>query len=333
MPVALRRRTVLGAGLAAAFAAPSFAGVGRAQSLALADGGGRIVVPFAAGGTTDVMARVVAHILTEALGAPFLIDNRTGASGDVSAEIVAKAPPDGRTLLLGHVGTAVTNQYLHKYVPYDSVESFAPISLIGEVANVLVVHPRFPARSLKEFVDYCNALGPAKVSYGSPETGGTGHLTMEYLQRVAGIKLRHVDYGGRTRMLADLLAGNILVAMDNLPTYMPHIRSGALRALAVSSSRRWFAAPDIPTVAEQGYDDFASTLWWYLAAPAGTRLDLVNRLALAIADGVKSEPMARKIRNIGVLELPGCPEDVAKHIATENAKWKKVITGAGLMAQ
>jgi tripartite-type tricarboxylate transporter receptor subunit TctC len=334
MPIAIRRRTAIGAGLAAAVvAAPSFAGVGRSQSFTPTDGVARIVAPFAAGGTTDAVARVVAHILSQATGSPFMVDNRTGASGDVSAEIVAKASPDGRTLLLGHVGTAVTNQYLRKYVPYDSVESFAPISLVGEVPNVLVVHPRFPASSLKEFVDYCATQGPSRVSYASPSSGETGHLAMEYLQGVAGVRLNHVAFASRSRMLAALLAGNVLVAMDNLPTCLPYIRSGALRALAVSSSRRWFAAPEIPTVAEQGYADFDATLWWYLAAPAGTRLDLVNKLSLAVANGIRSEAMIAKIRNVGVHELSSCPEDLVIHIAAEKVKWKKVIDQAGLMPQ
>ena len=334
MPIAIRRRTAIGAGLAAAsLAVPSFAGVGRSQGFTPVDGVARIVAPFAAGGTTDVMARVVAHILGQATGSPFVVDNRTGAGGDVGAEIVAKASPDGRTLLLGHVGTAVTNQYLRKYIPYDSVESFAPITLVGEVANVLVVHPRFPARSLKEFVDHCATRGPAAVSYASPALGSTGHLAMEYLQSITGIRLSHIAYDGRSRMLADVVAGNVPVAMDNLPTCLPHIRSGALRALAVSSSRRWFAAPDIPTVAEQGYADFDATLWWYLAAPAGTRLDLVNKLSLAVANGIRSEAMVRKIRNVGVLELSSHPEDLVARIAAERAKWKKVIAYAGLAPQ
>ncbi len=334
MPIAIRRRAVLGAGLGVAtLAVPPLAGAGRAQGFTPVDGVARIVVPFAAGGTTDVMARVVAHILGQATGSPFMVDNMIGARGDVSAEIVAKASPDGRTLLLGHVGTAVTNQYLHKYVPYDSVESFAPISLVGEVANVLVVHPRFPARSLRELVDYCATLGPSRVRYASPEVGSAGHLAMEYLQSVAGIRLRHMIYDSRSRMLADLLAGNFHVAMDNLPSCLPHIRSGALRALAVTSSQRWFAAPEIPTVAEQGYADFEATLWWYLAAPAGTRIDLVNRLSLAVGNGIRSEAMVRKIRNIGVRELSCAPQDLVTRMATERAKWKKVIGHAGLEPQ
>ena len=189
-------------------------------------------MPFATGGTTDMLARVVAQILAESMGATFVIDNRTGDGGNVSAEIVARAPPDGLTLLLGTVGTAVTNQYLYRNVPYDSVWSFAPVALVGEVANVLAVHSAFPARTLTEFVDYCKAQGPNNVSYSSPAIGSSGHLAMEYLQSLAGIKLDHVDYRGRSAMMKALIAGHVPIAMDNLPPYLQHIQSGALRALA-----------------------------------------------------------------------------------------------------
>jgi tripartite-type tricarboxylate transporter receptor subunit TctC len=329
----IRRRTAILTAFTAGLATSMFTCRTAARGLQPGEGTARIVVPFAAGGTTDIVAHVVAQILTESTGSTFVIDNKTGAGGDVSAEIVARAPPDGRTLLLGTVGTAVTNQYLHKYIPYDSVESFTPVALVGEMANLLVVHPSFPARTLKEFVDHCKALGPNKVSYGSPGLGSVGHLAMEYLQCQAGIKLGPVVHRGRTRMMKDLLAGEILVAMDNLPTYLKHIESGALRALAVSSAKRWFSAPDIPTVAEQGYGNFDATLWWYVAAPAGTRLGLVRKLSDAIVSGIKSEQMVGKIRKFGVLELPLCSEELVKRVAAEDAKWRNVITTARLEPQ
>ena len=168
-----------------------------------------MVVPFAAAGTTDLLGRIVAQNLTEAWASTVIVDNKTGAGGNVGAEIVAKAPPDGYTLLLGTVGTAVTNQYLYKTMPYDSVKSFAPVALVGEVANVVAVHPSFPAKTLKEFVDYCKEQGPNNVSYSSPGVGGAGHLAMEYLRSVAGIKLAHVVYRGRSAMMKDLMAGHV----------------------------------------------------------------------------------------------------------------------------
>ncbi|MDP1965259.1 MAG: tripartite tricarboxylate transporter substrate binding protein, partial [Reyranella sp.] len=289
--------------------------------------------PFAAGGTTDILGRIVAQLLTESMGGTFVVDNKTGAGGNVGAELVAKAPPDGMTLLLGTVGTAVTNQYLYKTMPYDSVKSFAPVALVGEVANVLAVHPSVPAKTLKEFVDYCKAQGPNKVSYGSPAVGGTGHLAMEYLSSLAGIKLEHVVYRGSSLVMKDLLAGHILDTMDNLPPYLQHIQSGALRALGVSSAKRWFAAPDVPTIAEQGYAGFDAAPWWYVAAPAGTPPEIVKRLSNDIVKGTKSEAVIKKIRDAGASELSGDAEALTKHMVAENAKWKKVIEAAKLEPQ
>jgi tripartite-type tricarboxylate transporter receptor subunit TctC len=329
----IHRRTAI----AAALAAPMLARHGWAQSAgAGAYPGGktvRIVVPFAAGGTTDILGRIVAQLLTESMGGTFVVDNKTGAGGNVGAELVAKAAPDGTTLLLGTVGTAVTNQYLYKTMPYDSVKSFAPVALVGEVANVLAVHPSFPAKTLKEFVDYCKAQGPNKVSYGSPAVGGTGHLAMEYLSSLAGIKLEHVVYRGSSLVMKDLLAGHILTTMDNLPPYLQHIQSGALRALGVSSAKRWFAAPDIPTIAEQGYAGFDAAPWWYVAAPAGTPPEIVSRLSAEIVKGTKSEAVIKKIRDAGASELSGDAAALTKHMVAENAKWKKVIDAAKLEPQ
>ena len=326
----IHRRTAIAATIiGAALAAPILARRGWTEDGPQAGKTRRIIVPFAA----DCLGRVVAQILAEATHSTVVIENRTGAGGNVSAEIVAKAPPDGQTLLLGTVGTAVTNQYVYKYVPYDSEWSFTPIALIGEVTNVVVAHPTFPASTLKEFIEYCKRQGPDKVSYGSPAVGGAGHLSMEYLQGQAGIKLKHVAYGSRSGMIKDLLAGHILIAMDNLPPYLRHARSGALRALGVSSARRWFAAPDVPSIAEQGYPDFEAALWWYIAAPAGMRLELARKLSDEIVRGIRSESAIKKIRESGACELPGNAEDLARHIVAEKVKWKRVIDAARLEPQ
>jgi tripartite-type tricarboxylate transporter receptor subunit TctC len=330
MTKTLGRRSAIGAALAA----PMLARHGWAQSAAYPGGKTvRIVVPFAAGGTTDLLGRIVAQILTDQLGGTFVVDNKTGAGGNVGAELVAKSPPDGTTLLLGTTGTAVTNQYLYKSMPYDGTKSFVPIALVGEVANVVAVHPTFPAKTLKEFVDYCKAQGPGKVSFGSPAVGGTGHLAMEYFSSLAGIRLEHVVYRGSSLVLKDLLAGHILTTMDNLPPYLQHIQSGALRALGVSTSKRWFSLPDAPTIAEQGYPGFDASPWWYVAAPTGTPAELVKRLSDEIVKGVKSEAMTKKIRDAGAAELPGDAAALSKHMVSENEKWKKVIAAAKLEPQ
>jgi tripartite-type tricarboxylate transporter receptor subunit TctC len=324
----IRRRTAIATAMAAgASAAPM---QGRAEGSHRSNSANRILVPFAAGGIADGLGRVVAQILSDSMSSTFVIENRTGADGNVSAEIVAKSRPDGQTLLLGTPGTAVTNQYFYKNIPYDSEWSFVPVALVAELPNAVLVHPTFPARTLEEFVEACKQRGPDQVGYGSPGIGASGHLAMAYLQSQAGIKLRHLAYRSRSRMSGDLLAGDILVAMDNLPRYLRHVQSGALRALAVSSATRWFAAPDVPSIAEQGYPDFEASLWWYIAAPAGTRLELVKRLSDEIVKGLKSETAIRKIRESGATERPGNTEDLARHITAERIKWKKVIEGAKL---
>ena len=325
----MRRRTAIGMMAANAVTAPTLAFPGWADGIYPAGKTVRIFVPFAAGGTTDILARIVAQILAEATGAKFTVENRTGGGGNVGAEIVAKSAPDGTTLLLGTVGTAITNQYFYRYLSYDSMASFAPVALVGELANVIVVHPTFPATTLKEFVDYCRG-GANKMSYASPGIGSSGHLAMEYLQSVAGIKLQHVVQSGRSRMMRDLLAARVLVVMDNLPPYLPHIRSGALRALGVSSADRWFATPDVPTIGEQLGADFHATLWWYVAAPAGTRLTVVNQLSEKIVNGIRSEAIAKKIREAGASERAGNADDLASHTAAEGRKWKTVIELARL---
>ena len=331
MAKVIHRRTVIAAGIAGGLLAAPM--LGRARDSYPIPNTKRIVVPFAAGGTADCLGRLVAQILTESMSSTFVVENWPGAGGNVSAEIVAKAPPDGQTLLLGTVGTAVTNQYLYKDISYDCEWSFAPIALIAEVTNVVVVHPSFPASTLREFVEYCKGRGVAKASYGSPGLGGTGHLAMEYLQSQADISLKHVAYNSRSLMIKDLLAGRVLIAMDNVPSYLRHIQSGALRVLAVSSARRWFAAPDVPSIAEQGYPDFEAALWWYIAAPAGTRLEAVKKLSDVIVMGIKSEAASRKIREFGASERPANTEDLAKHITAERIKWKKVIEAAKLEPQ
>ena len=326
----IHRRTAIATAIAAgALAAPMQC---WAKGSYLAEPANRIVVPFAAGGTADCLGRLVAQILNESMSSTFVIENRSGAGGNLSAEIVAKAPPDGRTLLLGTVGTAVTNQHLYRNISYDGELSFAPVALVAEVTNMLVVHPTFPANTFEEFVHYCRQHG-RELSYASAGTGATGHLTMEYLQSQAGIALKHVAYASRTRMIRDLLAGNIQIAMDNVPAYLGHARSGALRALAVSSPERWFAAPEVPSIAEHGYPDFEASLWWYIAAPAGTRRELVKKLSDNIVQGLKSEPVVRRIRECGASERVGNAEELARHIGAERTKWKKVIEAARLKPQ
>ena len=328
MSLIVRRRAVIGGALAAPLVARNGFAQGGYPNKQI-----RMVVPFAPGGATDLLGRIVAQYLTEQWGQQVIVENKAGAGGNVGAELVAKAAPDGYTLLLGTIGTAVTNNFLYKNMPYDSVKSFAPVALVGEVANVLAVNPSFPPKTVAAFVAYCKQQGPNKVSYGSPAIGGSGHLAMEYFSELAGIKLEHVVYRGSSLVMQDLMAGHILATMDNLPPYLQHIQSGALRALGVSTAKRWFALPDVPTIAEQGYPGFDAAPWWYVAAPAGTPADIVKKLSDEITKGIRSEAVIKKIRDAGAAELVGDSAALSKHMETEYVKWQKVVTAAKLEPQ
>ncbi|QQS14185.1 MAG: tripartite tricarboxylate transporter substrate binding protein [Rhodospirillales bacterium] len=324
----LPRRRALIAGGAGLLAAPAIVrgafGQGAYPSKPV-----RLIVAFAPGGTTDLLARLVANHLQATMGQQFVVENRTGAGGNIGADIVAKAAPDGYTLLFGTVGSAVTNQFLYKSMPHDSKTAFAPVALVGEVANVLAVHPDVPARSVKEFIELAKAKG-GQLNYGSPAVGGTGHLAMELFKVETGIKVEHIVYKGSSLVIQDLLPGRVQCTIDNLPPYLPHIRSGALRALAVTSSKRWFSLPDTPTIAESGVPGYEAAPWWYVAAPAGTPADIVKKLSDEIVRGVKSADMDKRIRDAGAAPLPGTHEELARHIASETVKWKKVVDAAGL---
>ncbi|CAN5814126.1 tripartite tricarboxylate transporter substrate binding protein [soil metagenome] len=322
------RRRALTAGI---LAAPMLARHGWAQST-YPNKQIRMVVPFAPAGTTDLLGRIAAQHLTEVWGQTVVVDNKAGAGGNIGAEIVAKAPADGYTLLLGTVGTAVTNQFLYKSMPYSG-KDFAPVALFGEVANVLAVEPKMPVSNAKEYVEYCKKAGDNKVSFGSPAVGGTGHLAMEYFETLAGFRVEHVVYRGSSLVLKDLLAGHIPSTMDNLPPYLPHIQSGTLKALGVSSGKRWFALPDVPTIAEQGFAGFDAAPWWYVSAPAGTPPEIVKKLSDELVKASKSADVIKRIRDAGAAELGGSSEDLTKHIASETIKWKKVVEAAKLEPQ
>ncbi|HJQ60971.1 MAG TPA: tripartite tricarboxylate transporter substrate binding protein [Vineibacter sp.] len=321
-----RRRALAGAGTL--LAAPALARAGFAQGTYPAKPI-RLVVGFAPGGGTDILARVVANHLQAAWSAQIVVENRPGAGGNVGADVVAKAAPDGYTLLLGTVGSAVTNQFLYKSMPFDTAKAFAPVAMVGEVANVLAVHPDVPAKTVQEYIALAKAK-PGQLNYGSPAVGGTGHLAMEYFKALTGIQVEHIVYKGSSLVIQDLLPGRIPSVMDNLPVYLPHIRSGGIRALAVTTSKRWFNLPDVPTIAESGVPGYDAAPWWYVAAPAGTPADIVKKLSDEIGRGVQQADVVQKIRDAGMSPLPGSAEELAKHIAAETVKWKKVADTAGL---
>ncbi len=288
----------------------------------------RIVVPFPAGGTTDILARAVADRFTQDLGQPFIVDNRPGAGGNLGAELVAKAAPDGYTLLMGTVGTHAINPSLYARMPYDHVKDFAPVFLVAGVPNVLVVNPSLPVNTVAELIAYAKA-NPGKLDFASSGSGTSIHLSGELFKVMAGVSMQHIPYKGSSPALQDLIGGRVQLMFDNLPSSLPFIKAGKLRAIAVTSTARAAALPDIPTIAEAGLPGFEASSWFGLLAPANTPADVVARLN---AEGNKwlASPEARdKLLSQGAIAAGGSSADFAAHITAETAKWAKVVKASG----
>jgi len=321
----LNRRTLIGSALALPFAttAPAQA---WAQSWAPTRPV-RLVVPFAGGGATDLTARLFAERLGPLVGQPVVVDNRAGAGGNLGAEIVAKAEPDGHTLLMGTIGTASINQFLYSRLPFR-MEDLAPVALVNQVANGIIVHPSVPAADFAGLVAHAKA-NPGRLNYGTPGNGTSGHMSGELLKVRAGIDLTHVPYRGTGAVLPDLLSGTLQVAVDNLPAYLPHIREGKLRLLAVTSRGRWFSAPEAPTVQESGIAGFEAVAWFGIQAPSRMPGAAVQRYANAILELSRDPAIIARQREIGMEPRPLGPVEFAAFIASENAKWQEVVRLSG----
>ncbi len=284
----------------------------------------RIVVPFTPGGSTDILARAIGQELTKAWGQPVIIDNVSGAGGSVGAEKVAKATPDGYTLLMGHIGTLAANPSLYPALPYDPVTSFAPVAWVARVPNVLVVHPQVPANSVKELVALAKAK-PGQLNYGSGGNGSAANLATEYFKLQTGTSLLHIPYRGTGPAVTDLMGGQIQVLFTGAPAVLGQIKSGQLRALAVSSPKRLAALPDLPTVAEAGYKDFEADQWYGVVAPAGIPRDIVNKLNAQINQSLASSELKTRLTHEGAIAAPATPEVFGQLIVREIARWKPVI--------
>jgi len=288
----------------------------------------RIVVPFPPGGTTDILARAAAQKMTEAWKEQVLVDNRPGAGGNIGAELVAKSPADGYTLLMGTVGTHSINPSLYAKMPYDHVKDFAPVILVASVPNVLVVHPSVPANSVQELIAYAKA-NPGKINFASSGSGTSIHLAGELFKTMAGVQMAHVPYKGSAPAIADLVGGQVQIMFDNLPSALPQIKGGRLRALAVTSAQRAPALPDVPTVAESGLPGFEASSWFGLLAPAGSPRDAILKVNAEVDRWLASPEAKEKLTSQGANAAGGTPEDFARHIAAETAKWQQVVKASG----
>jgi len=289
----------------------------------------RIVVPFPAAGTTDILARVTAQRLTETLGQPFVVENRPGAGGNIGAELVAKSPPDGYTMLMGTVGTHAINPSLYEKMPYDHVKDFVPVVLVAGVPNVLVVTPSLPVKSVQELIAYAKA-NPGKLNFASSGSGTSIHLSGELFKTMTGVSMQHVPYKGSAPALADLAGGQVELMFDNLPSSLALIKAGKLRALAVTSLTRSSALPDVPTISESGLPGFEASSWFGLLAPAGTPKDVVTKVNGEVAKWLATPEAKEKLAAQGAIVASGfAPEDFSRHIASETTKWHKVVKESG----
>jgi len=291
----------------------------------------RLVVPFTPGGSTDILARAIGIELSKAWGQAVVIDNVPGAGGSIGADKVAKAPADGYTLLMGHIGTLAVNPSLYPHLPYDPVKNFAPVAWVARVPNVLVVHPSVKAASLKELVAMVKAR-PGQFNYGSGGNGSAANLVTEYFKMQTGTAILHIPYRGTVPAVTDLMGGQIQLLFTGAPAVLGQIRSGQLRALAVSSPRRLDILPEVPTVAESGYKDFEADQWYGVVAPAGTPKDIVTKLNSQINQALASAELKTRLNNEGAIAMPTTPEAFGQHIVREIARWKPVIQSGRVKA-
>lgn len=292
----------------------------------------RLIVPFTPGGTTDILARLVAQKAGEVLGQPMVVENRPGAGGNIGAEAAARSAADGYTLVMGTLGTQVTNQFIYPRMPYDSAKDFAPVTLVANSPNVLLVNSTLPANSIGELIALAKRE-PGKINYASTSTGGSPHLSGELLSMMAGVRMQHVPYKGAAPAMTDLLAGQVNLMFDNLPSALAQIQGGKIKALAVTGVKRASVLPSVPTVRESGLPDYEVNSWFGLLAPAGTPPERVRQLQQAV-DKVLAMPDVRKrIQELGAEPGGEGSAAFAAQIKADTDKWSRVIRSAGIKAQ
>lgn len=288
----------------------------------------RLIIPFAPGGANDILGRLIGAKLSESMKQQFIIDNRAGAGGTIGADLAAKSPPDGYTLVIGHIGTLAVNPTLYKKLPYDPVKDFQAISLFAKVASVMVIHPSLPVKSVKDLVVLAKRQ-PGALVYGSGGNGGAGHLATEYFKLMAKVDMGHVPYKGTGPALVDLLAGQTQMVFAGVPGAVAHIKTGRLRALGVSTSNRLPTLPDVPTVGETlpGYE---ATQWYGVLAPRGTPTAIVSRLNREIGDSLKDPKVQERLVSGGSEPFASTPEEFAAYIKSEIAHWAPIIKAADI---
>ena len=284
----------------------------------------RLVVPFGAGSNTDILARTMAVRMAESWGQQVVVDNRPGAGGNIGTDLVAKAPPDGYTIVLGAASVLAINQSLYSQMPYDSATAFAPITNMVKTTNVLIVSPALPVKSVKELIAYGKA-NPGKLTYASAGAGGTIHLSGELFKSMTGITMEHIAYKSSPIAHIDIISGQVHAMFDAMPTALPQVKAGKLRPLAVTTAKRSSQLPELPTIAEAGLPGYEAAGWFGFAAPAGTPRDVVNKLNNEIVRILKLPDVRERLVAQGAEPVGDTPEEFARFIKAEAAKWGKVI--------
>ena len=288
----------------------------------------KFVVPFSAGGTTDILARLVAQKMSEEYGQQFIVENKTGAGGNIAADSVAKGPTDGYTFLIGTPGTHSINKFVFKVMNYDQLNDIAPVIIIAKVPNLCSVTNSLDVKSVAELIAFAKAK-PNELLYGTPGIGSTAHLSTELFKSMAGIQMTHVSYKGSAPALTDLIAGRVQVMIDNLPAAQPFAEANSIRPLAISTAARWPGLPDIPPIGDTvpGYD---ASSWFTVAAPAKAPKEIIAKLNASVDKFLKSPDGMDRLRKLGADPVGGSPEDMQKFVVTEMEKWGKVAQFAGL---
>lgn len=287
-----------------------------------------IIVPFPAGGTTDILARIVGQGLYKELGQPVVIDNRAGAGGTIGAALAARAPADGYTLFMGTVGTHAINAALFKNMPYDHIKDFQPLSRVAMMPNLLVAHPSQPFKTVKELIAYAKA-NPGKLNFASAGNGTSIHLSGELFKSMTGIDMVHVPFRGSAPAVAALLGGQTAIMFDNMPSVIQHVRAGRLRPIAVTTAKRSPELPDVPTIAEAGVPGYEATSWFGMFTTAGTPAPVVSKVHGALMKVLADPEVKKQIAGQGAEPVAEKPEQFAQFIAAETAKWAKVVKASG----
>ncbi|HVE52604.1 MAG TPA: tripartite tricarboxylate transporter substrate binding protein [Ramlibacter sp.] len=319
-----RRSLVVGAAALAGAPLPLFAQSWPTKPI-------RFVVPFAPGGSSEIIARSAAGELSKTIGQSVFVDNKPGASGNIAMAEVARAD-DQHTLILGHIGTLAVNPYMFDKLPYDPNKDFKPVSLLAKVPSLYVVHPSVPAKDLREFVALVKAK-PAQMNYGSAGNGSAGHLAMEYLKMASGMFITHIPYRGTGPQLTDLLAGRLEAASVGASAIIQHIKSGKLRCIATGSTKRLPQLPDVPTVAEQGFPGFEMTQWYGMLAPATMAQANVDKLAAETTKAMRSAGALERLNQDAAESVGSSPAQFAQFIAAEQKRWKQVVDRARIKAE